>query len=165
MDKIQLSALVALGIHHEAFTHETHGTFDVTLMRQAALAGQYGEPWLSPIDDRTLFIVSKCRDWEKSRILWLIKNGKLDDPALCVDAPDGSQILIDGTHRILGRYATGLREFLWYRASWDQAIRPQPGFVGGLPHMDWGKISIRDGKLFDKETGEPWKVPNPDEQL
>lgn len=158
MSKSQLASLVARGLCHEAFTHTVAGSFDITLMRQQARAGQYGPPRRADIDATLIEFVANWRDWEQARVNEILVSGDLSDPGLMIQMPDGTHLLVDGTHRILARHTMGLRHFTFYMVPLKAAPRPDHFWIdseaAGLG--GWGKYENRDGKLYDRQTGAEW---------
>lgn len=131
---------ITAGLIHECFEHETHGLFDVTLMRKAARNHRYGNPITIPFDPRYAEKFMLYRDYELDRIWELLMDPKapwLNDPAMGVyDDSDGTHIFIDGTHRILCRWILKLPTFSFWQVPMSKVIRPQQGFamVG-----EWGE--------------------------
>jgi hypothetical protein len=151
MTKSELAALIKLGRVHECFTHSTEGEFDVTLMRLAAPV-MY-EPFTSDLTPEIVECIKKTRDWERSRILEITRE-QMDEPSLWVLLPCNEHLLIDGTHRLLARATAGLTKFDGYMARYDQVIRVDQNLMYTNPNHDWGRIEIRGGKLYDRETGK-----------
>lgn len=127
-------------------------------MRHAAAAGPYGRPFISDLTEEIVQHIIHNRDWDKERMLEMLTSPNrveiLNDPALAiVTNTDKKHMLCDGTHRILCRAAIGMKDFLFYEIPWEKRIEPDLSLFK-TPRDDWGHFEIRDGKIYDRKTGE-----------
>ncbi len=153
------------GSIRECFTHEHYGQFDVTMMRSAAEHGMYGKPVIFPWYPESEYILAylmQYRDWEKERIRELLESGDYkSDPVLMVKHEDHAYTLIDGIHRLIGRWVSKLPTFYAYVIALDNVIRPTDDYVQPEWGDQWGRMRVSDGKLVDKDTGEVLTAPPP----
>jgi hypothetical protein len=145
MTKTEVMALIKQGAVHESFEHETDGIFDVTAMR--ALTSSEGlqiyDAPIAPIIEAIL----RDRVYDEQRVSELSDHSWKEDPCLAVHYRDGSDLLIDGTHRIIRRWREGLSLFPVYILSEAQIIRPSDEFQRGEERgIDWGD-QVVDGKI------------------
>jgi hypothetical protein len=131
---------------------KTEGTFDVTLMRIAAMAGAY-EAFTATLDHENIEFLKQHRDWDRERVLSITPE-QMEEPTLWVLVNSDEHLLIDGTHLLLARADHGLFEFRGYMARLNQVIRPDPNEMWFNPNHQWGQIEIRDGVLYDRATGK-----------
>ena len=153
--KSEIVELIKRGITHEAFTHEWFGTFDVTLMRQAAQRGEYELvtiPCYPDLEPVVQFLMT-ARDWEAGRVWQLMCDESFYyDPVMLIIHPDGKHTLVDGIHRLLARYVLRCPNAPAYMVPEAKAIRP-PADMSMLPDT-WGRYwQDEHGRLFDRETG------------
>lgn len=142
LNKETIMAPVVAGYAHEAFTHETEGTFDVTEMREWIK----GHPELLITVELSNLIgfIKENRVTDDHRIRTLPESSWRDDPGIAIECDDGSMLMIDGHHRALRRELEGLHVMEIYAVPMKDAIRPQAGYMRG---PDWGD-PIVDGKII-----------------
>lgn len=154
--------LVTQGIAHEAFTHETEGTFDVTEMRTQAQRGTYGEVYSVPLTARDVKFLMENRDWDPARVRELLRDPRKPfdtDPALAIFTRDEKHLFCDGIHRIIARWQLKRQDFQFYLIPIAIAPRPDSGFQRA---GDWGKIKVGpDGKLYHRDSGLPFTGTEP----
>lgn len=158
ISKTALMAKVIAGIAHEAFEHTDEGSFDITLMREAALRGDYGDPWESELSQEHVDFIRNNRDWERARVkaLYRDRSKPWNEPVLAIEMGDGTHLHCDGTHRILVRWKLGLRNFFYWNVPLDKVIRPGPNLITN-PFLDWGRFEQRPDGLYNRISGEKLK--------
>lgn len=157
LTKTQIVELVKSGRAHECFTHSDPriGTFDVTLMNK--VAPFLYEPFTSDLTAELIAGIKATRDWEQERVNQLSAEDILFPTLWILDLSDHSHILIDGTHRMIASFERfKLAKFRGFMAVLENAIRPGNEVLLNEKH-DWGRIAVRGGKLYNRETGEEIK--------
>lgn len=140
LTKSQLMADIAAGKRRETFHHAVHGMFDIAAMRGAAQ--EQGKT------AKTATICDGLVDWLFSqrniddRRLKELSVSQIKSPCLAVEYADESDLLIDGSHRILAGYLRyGIETFTYYKFTEREIIRPvNTGIVTSKPV--WGKFDI-----------------------
>lgn len=150
VSKTEIMQRVVAGRSHECFQHSDEGFFDITLMREWAIANK---KWVLVLLSDIVPHILETRDIDESRIAELDEKSWKTDPGLAViyDRPGQAieHLMIDGHHRALRRQREGLEVMKFYMIPEAAIIRPHPGMILN-PHFDWGKI-IKDGKLVDRD--------------
>lgn len=154
--KSDLVAMVACGLAHESFEHSECGIFDITVLREVMpvlLMVDAVQKIRVPLDQICDFIRA-CRDYEEDRIRELGPES-LDDPGICLKMPDGTDLLIDGTHRALRRERDGEQEMKFFSIPYEIAnaiARPTQSYrrLGA----EWG-----DPEFWNKHGGPRPEFP------
>lgn len=152
MSKTEITALVKSGRTHECFTHSIVGTFDVSLMNK--VAPFLYERFNSDITADLIANIKASRDWEQERVNSLTLGETLQPTLWILDTSDNTHILIDGTHRLIASLERfKFTAFKGYMATLATAIRPGSNTYINPAH-DWGRMAVKNGKLYNRETGE-----------
>lgn len=155
ISKTRIAELVRTGRAHECFTHSQVGTFDVSLMLQ--VAPFLYERFSSDINPELIAQIKATRDWEQERINTLTFTEVLFPTLWILDPTDNTHILVDGTHRLIALYERfNTFEFRGWMAPLSLAIRPHEGVLLNSAY-NWGRMEVRDGKLYNRSTGEEIK--------
>lgn len=145
--------LIAAGLGEETFVHAVEGTFLITQTRMWLQLIER-EPFTSDITPELVEHLTTERDVDPDRVMELDRRSWMWDPAIGVHLPDGTTLLIDGTHRILRRHREGLADFPVWIISPSEVLRPPPGYMEGRYDLPWGRELV-DGKLVEREAGVP----------
>lgn len=151
MTKSEIMARIIMGNGHETFTHSIEGHFDVTLMRNKAIA-EKREPVLVPV----ALLVDHLRTnyvHEAARVRHFVEKftqtPDLYDPAMFVSYQDGTSLLVDGVHRVLAADYLRMEHYIFWRFTEDEIIRPDFNLMGFNPERDWGDALV-DGKIVKR---------------
>jgi hypothetical protein len=153
LSKTEITKLVKLGRVHECFTHSIIGTFDVTLMNE--VAPYLYQRFQADITPDLISQVKATRDWDAERVANITIEEVLQPTLWILDTSDNTHILIDGTHRIIASLERfKFAKFHGYMATLADAIRPANNLIAS---HDWGRIEVKNGKLYNRETGKEIK--------
>jgi hypothetical protein len=163
LTKSQVSRLVVTGHCRETFSHETLGHFDVTGIRQLAIA-EFPEVMVCAFSAMTMadgiqrdalaYLIAN-REVDHDRCLELTTE-QLQDPLIFLLCPAGtngegeSHLLVDGIHRLVAGYTRGYSDFRFRMVPMDRAPRFDPG---DFTNVEWGDKELVLGVgLVDRMT-------------
>lgn len=137
---------VALHRAHESFSHTICGIFDVTQMRNFAIANDRVVHTLA-LTQELIDWLYENRDVDEARMRSMTRM-QVDEAAIVVAYNDGTDLLIDGTHRMIAAWKKyGLKTFNYWKYAEYEIIRPAPGW-GVHTGLRWGKFDInRHGEV------------------
>lgn len=160
MSKSQHARMIAAGLVHESFQHQTLGHFNVTLLRERIKTNppelrvyRFDECRVAddPSADPLAYIVSQ-REVDPERCAELTE-AQLQEPLIYLCCPPGSNgpmethLLVDGIHRLVARHARGYTDFSFYMLPLEQAPRVAQDWVD----LPWG----------EREMGPSGLIPRP----
>lgn len=136
----------------ECFTHiddatGVQTTYAVTaLYKHVSTHEDQVEKWSIPVEEYHAKYCIEKRGVEKDRIQILIDNvDYLKKPILMIAMPDGSHLLVDGTHRYVCYWMLKVSNIPAYMVPWAVA---QPFIIEDAPQMDedrvmeWSGLSV-----------------------
>lgn len=115
-----------VGLTDEVFTHLDDGhqtVYAVTALNRRCLEGGPGiDKLLVQVDEEHAKFCMESRGVEQDRIAELLKNvDYLKQRVIFVAMPDGSHLLVDGTHRYVTYYSLNLPNIPAFMVSWEIA--------------------------------------------
>ncbi len=158
--KAESARLVALGLAHETFQHETLGHFDITVLREAIDIALSRPPGLTlyrcrfdevemvdgiKVDAFEYLTSNREIDYEHAKSF---TKQQLAEPLLFLKCPPGSNgegeshLLVDGIHRMYERKRRGKTFFRYYLVPLEIAPRVDPEV---WQEVKWGEKDVVPG--------------------
>ena len=167
LTKLQANKLRDEGISIEVFTHATIGIVNVSELRNIILSSSMRDKLLMTArfdemrragdgnmkSDQVLEWLIGQRELDEERIASLTET-ELNDPVIdLIDVEGGmTHTIVDGMHRLVGRFRKGYPTFQYYAFPQHLApMLPQSAMFADIP---WGTKDVVGDKLRDINTGE-----------